>query len=145
MQPELARTGNADSGVNSTTSLCALQRTERLVIAMLRLIVTSLTIGLVSASAGAAFQNPAADSHPELFVWTDTCNAYVLRDGDSALMIDLGDGSVLNHLAEIGVKKLEWVLFMGHHRELLQGVGLLDRSVTQIAAPNDERAFFETP
>ena len=35
---------------------------------------------------------------PDLFEWTDTCNVYVLRDGDAALLIDLGDGSVLEHL-----------------------------------------------
>jgi hypothetical protein len=29
---------------------------------------------------------------------------YVLRDGDAALLIDLGDGRVLEHLADIGVK-----------------------------------------
>ncbi len=82
---------------------------------------------------------------PNLFVWTDTCNAYVLRDGDAALMIDIGDGSVLDHLSEIGVKKVEWLLFTGHHRELLQGVSRFDRATTQVAAPNEERELFEKP
>ena len=35
----------------------------------------------------------------ELFVWTDVCNVYVLRDGKSAVLVDLGDGSVLDHLS----------------------------------------------
>lgn len=60
-------------------------------------------------------------------------------------MIDLGDGSVLEHLHEIGVKKVEWLLFTGHHRELSQGVSKLDRAATQVAAPKEEQAFFEAP
>ena len=29
---------------------------------------------------------PDAKALPDLFVWTDTCNVYVLRDGDAALL-----------------------------------------------------------
>jgi len=100
-----------------------------------------LTLGLLHAPVHAAFKEIA----PDLFVWSSTCNAYVLRDGDAALMIDLGDGSVLDHLGEIGVKNIEWLLLTGHHRELLQGVGKLDRAKTQLAAPMEEQALFETP
>jgi glyoxylase-like metal-dependent hydrolase (beta-lactamase superfamily II) len=81
----------------------------------------------------------------DVFVWTDTCNAYVIRSGDAAIMIDLGDGSALDHLEEIGVNHLEWVLFTGHQRELLQGVARLNREETGVAAPKEEQALFETP
>lgn len=100
-----------------------------------------LALGLLCTQARAAFQEVS----PDLFIWTDTCNAYVLRDGDAALMIDLGDGTVLDHLDEIGVKKIEWLLLTGHHRELLQGVGRLDRSIISIAAPKDEQELLENP
>lgn len=98
---------------------------------------------LLSMTGGlhAAFQEAA----PNIFVWQSTCNSHVIRDGDAALMIDLGDGSVLEHLGEIGVKKVELLLLTGHHRELLQGVGGLDRAVTQISAPKEEQVLFETP
>ncbi|MHB9047170.1 MAG: MBL fold metallo-hydrolase [Pirellulales bacterium] len=82
---------------------------------------------------------------PNLFVWTDTCNVYVLRDGDAAMLIDLGDGSVLEHLAEIGVKRVEWVLFTHHHREQCQGAPRLKGSGAKMAAPEAERALFEKP
>ena len=55
----------------------------------------------------AGFHQPDPTRHPDLFTWTDTCNVHVLRDGDAALLIDLGDGSVLDHLGEIGVKRVE--------------------------------------
>jgi glyoxylase-like metal-dependent hydrolase (beta-lactamase superfamily II) len=86
-----------------------------------------------------------ANSDPDLFVWSDTCNTYVFRDGSAALLIDLGDGSVLDHLTEIGVRKVEWVLFTHHHREQCQGVGRLRNSGAKFAAPDAERALFESP
>lgn len=104
-----------------------------------------LAFATTAVAAPGRFTQPDAAAHPDLFTWTDTCNVHILRDGDAALLIDLGDGSVLDHLGEIGVKRVEWVLFTGHHRELLQGVGRLDRGKTQVAAPKEEQAFLETP
>ena len=96
---------------------------------------------ILQSLALAEFQQPA----PDVFLWQDTCNVYVLKHGESALLINLGDGSVLEHLAEIGVKRVEWVLFTDHHREQCQGASKLDRQTTQVAAPKEEQAFFETP
>jgi glyoxylase-like metal-dependent hydrolase (beta-lactamase superfamily II) len=91
------------------------------------------------------FSQPDPKHRPDLFVWTDTCNVYVLRDGDAALLIDLGDSSVLDHLGEIGIKRVEWVLFTGHHRELCQGAPRLRGWDVKVAAPAAERALFEQP
>jgi glyoxylase-like metal-dependent hydrolase (beta-lactamase superfamily II) len=88
-----------------------------------------------------AFQRIAAD----LFQWADLCNVYVVKDGDAALLIDLGDGTVLEHLKDIGVQRVEWVLFTHHHREQCMGAEKLDRSITKVAAPAEERALFERP
>lgn len=93
----------------------------------------------------AGFLQPDARNIPNLFVWTDTCNVYVLRDGDAALLFDLGDGSVLNHLTDIGVKHVEWVLFTDHHREQCQGHKHLKGTGAKIAGPEGERALFERP
>jgi glyoxylase-like metal-dependent hydrolase (beta-lactamase superfamily II) len=95
--------------------------------------------------AGPAFRQPDPKVAPDLFVWSDTCNTYIFRDGESALLIDLGDGSVLNHLDEIGVSRIEWVLFTHHHREQCQGFPRLKGSGAQVAAPEAERALFEHP
>ena len=91
------------------------------------------------------FRQPDPKAQPDLFVWTDTCNVFVLREGDAALLIDLGDGSVLDRLADIGVKRVEWLLLTHHHREQCQGIERLDRSVTNVAAPRAEQALFEKP
>lgn len=108
-------------------------------------VLALLALAAPVSAAPTRFTQPSAESHPGLFTWRDTCNVHVLRDGDAALLIDLGDGSVLDHLGEIGVKRVEWVLFTGHHRELLQGIRRLDRTKTQTAAPKEEQPFFETP
>lgn len=82
---------------------------------------------------------------PDIFQWSDTCNVFVVRDGDAALLIDLGDGSVLDALGEIGVKRVEWVLFTHHHREQCQGAGKLTAHGAKVAVGEAERALFEQP
>lgn len=100
-----------------------------------------LALALLHATVHAAFEQAG----PDLFVWRSTCNSYILRDGDAALLFDLGDGSVLQHLGEIGVKKIDWILLTGHHRELLQGADKIDHAVTQVAAPKAEQELLEAP
>ncbi|MCB1276563.1 MBL fold metallo-hydrolase [Prosthecobacter sp.] len=100
-----------------------------------------IAFALLHATVHAAFEQAG----PDLFVWRSTCNSYVLRDGDAALLFDLGDGSVLEHVGEIGVKKIDWILLTGHHRELLQGADKIDHTVTQVAAPKAEQELLETP
>jgi glyoxylase-like metal-dependent hydrolase (beta-lactamase superfamily II) len=85
------------------------------------------------------------DGGLDLFLWTDVCNVYVLREGDAAILIDIGDGSVLEHLGELGIHKLEWVLLTHHHREQCQGHLKLRSWHPKVAAPQKERAFFERP
>lgn len=102
-------------------------------------------LAAAAACYAAGFAQPDAARYPDLYRWTDTCNVYVLREGDAALLIDLGDGSVLDHLRDIGVKRVEWVLFTHHHREQCQGVARLDGIGAKVAAPEAERAFFERP
>ena len=91
------------------------------------------------------FGQPDAKAFPNLFLWRDTCNVYVLREGEAALLIDLGDGSVLDRLPDIGVKRVEWVLFTHHHREQSQGAPRLKDLSVKVAAPEGERALFERP
>ena len=37
-----------------------------------------------------------------LFLYEDTCNVYVIKDGETALLIDGGSGAVLDQLGQIG-------------------------------------------
>src|SRR5579883_582455 len=83
-----------------------------------------------------------------LFVWTDTCNVYVLRDGNRAVLVDLGDGSVLDALGKLGIEHIDWVLFTHHHREQCQGAAKLGpwrQRGTKVAASKVEQPLFERP
>ena len=84
------------------------------------------------------------DISPNLYQWTDVCNVYVWMEGQSALLIDLGDGSVVQHLHRNGIT-IEWALLTHHHREQCQGYSLLRSGETKIAAPEAERSIFENP
>jgi glyoxylase-like metal-dependent hydrolase (beta-lactamase superfamily II) len=97
------------------------------------------------AEPTARLQPVEAERYPDLFLWRDACNVYVLRDGESAVLIDLGDGDVLDHLEEIGVKRVDWVLLTHHHREQCRGYPRLAGHETKIAAPAAERGLLEQP
>ena len=92
-----------------------------------RMLLWFLLAVFCPGGAAAAWRQPDAAAWPNLFVWIDTCNVYVVREGEAALLIDLGDGSACDHLSEIGVKRVEWVLFTHHHREQCQGYAKLSR------------------
>jgi glyoxylase-like metal-dependent hydrolase (beta-lactamase superfamily II) len=97
---------------------------------------------LVNASAGE--WRPIPDWQG-LYVFGNTCNTWLLKQGEAGLVIDPGDCTWSEHLQEIGVKKIDWILLTSHHRELHQGISALDLTRTQIAASDAERELFESP
>ncbi|MBE7493826.1 MAG: MBL fold metallo-hydrolase [Verrucomicrobiaceae bacterium] len=96
---------------------------------------------VIPGFALAAFQEAA----PGIYVWQDTCNVHVLKHDETAVLINLGDGSVLEHLGQIGVKRVEWVLLTDHHRELCQGAPKLDHATTKVATSEIEKEILENP
>ena len=77
-----------------------------------------------------------------LYLYRDTCNVYVVRDGDRALLIDAGSGAVLEHLATLGVERVDWVLHTHHHRDQAQGTARLAEEGARVAVPEHERHLF---
>jgi glyoxylase-like metal-dependent hydrolase (beta-lactamase superfamily II) len=59
---------------------------------------------------------------PGVSLFRDTCNVFVLADGGEAILVDFGDGDVLDHLAELGVECVTDVLLTHHHRDQLGGL-----------------------
>ncbi len=78
-----------------------------------------------------------------LFVWNDTCNVYCVKDGDAGLLIDAGSGDVLDHLDQIGVSSVEWVLHTHHHRDQCWGTNRLRAAGAKVAVPEHERHLFD--
>ncbi|GAC1395843.1 MAG: hypothetical protein NVSMB65_14920 [Chloroflexota bacterium] len=77
-----------------------------------------------------------------LYLFRDTCNVYVIQDGDRAVLIDAGSGAVLDHLPALGIERVEWVLHTHHHRDQAQGTHLLVEAGARVAVPEHERALF---
>ncbi len=78
-----------------------------------------------------------------LFLLEDTCNVYLIRKADRAVLIDFGSGKILDFLAEIGVSRIDWILHTHHHRDQAQGDLLAVAQRIPIAVPEHERQFFE--
>jgi glyoxylase-like metal-dependent hydrolase (beta-lactamase superfamily II) len=68
---------------------------------------------------------------------------YLLTDGETGLVIDAGSGAVLDHLAEAGVRQIEWVLHTHHHRDQCWGTPRLRSHGARVAVPEYERHLFE--
>jgi glyoxylase-like metal-dependent hydrolase (beta-lactamase superfamily II) len=77
-----------------------------------------------------------------VYRYRDTCNVYVLTSGSRALLIDVGSGSVLEHVHELGVSCVDWVVHTHHHRDQCQGDDRL-ASETRLAVPAREAHLFE--
>ncbi len=80
-----------------------------------------------------------------LWCYSGLCNVYILASGQSAILINCGDGSVLETLPELGITNVKWVLFTHHHRELCQGAAFLEETGALFAGPQAEGEFWQNP
>lgn len=78
-----------------------------------------------------------------IFVVEDTCNAYLIRDGDHGLLIDAASATVEHLLDVAGVSTLEWVLHTHHHRDQCWGTpNLVADYGARVAVPEHEHYLF---
>src|SRR5919206_2374677 len=75
---------------------------------------------------------------PGVLCFRDTCNVYVLRSEREAVLVDFGDGDVLDHLDELGVERVTDVLLTHHHRDQLGGLRRAAEGGIRIWAPPGE-------
>jgi glyoxylase-like metal-dependent hydrolase (beta-lactamase superfamily II) len=98
-------------------------------------IVAVLFVSLGAAAAEPSrFERVDVGGPLDVFVWRDVVNVFVLRSGQSAILVGLGDGSVLDSLGELGIRQLDWVLLTQHHREHCLGHRKLAAWQAKIAA-----------
>jgi glyoxylase-like metal-dependent hydrolase (beta-lactamase superfamily II) len=77
-----------------------------------------------------------------LFLFEDTANVYIVKDGSSCVLIDFGSGKVLDHLPALGISKVDWILHTHHHRDQCQGDAKALQRGIPIAVPAHERHLF---
>ena len=95
-----------------------------------------------SARAGAAGRNQLQPIGENLYLYESTCNVYVLRSGSSAVLVDFGDGSVLDALPQAGIDTVTDILMTHHHRDQGQGLPLAEARGIRIWVPSAERDLF---
>ncbi len=78
-----------------------------------------------------------------LYKFFDTCNVYIIKDGDRGILIDAGSGKVLDYLDQIGISRIDWVVHTHHHRDQCWGDYKLIEKGAGIAVPEYERYLFE--
>lgn len=76
-------------------------------------------------------------------LFRDTCNVYVLVRDREAVLIDFGDGAVLDHLADFGADRVADVLVTHHHRDQVQGLHKAVAHGARIWVPPVERDLFD--
>jgi glyoxylase-like metal-dependent hydrolase (beta-lactamase superfamily II) len=104
----------------------------------------------LTAPASSQSQRPAGEAaaselkklSENLYYLEDTCNVYLIRNRDRAVLIDFGSGQILDHLAPIGVTRVDWILHTHHHRDQCQGDQLAAARKIPIAVPAHEHHLF---
>ncbi|MDP6037118.1 MAG: MBL fold metallo-hydrolase [Candidatus Latescibacteria bacterium] len=81
---------------------------------------------------------------PDLYLFKDACNVYILKDGDEAIAIDFGSGAWLDALPEIGVAKIQHVLLTHAHRDQCYGLASQDAWPFDVHCSNEDARFFRT-
>ncbi|HEU5140466.1 MAG TPA: MBL fold metallo-hydrolase [Bacillales bacterium] len=74
-----------------------------------------------------------------LYVYEDTCNVYVVKHNERAVLIDFGSGDVLDHLDEVGVSRVIDVLLTHHHRDQAQGLARAVEAGADVWVPHTEQ------
>ena len=77
-----------------------------------------------------------------LYRFDDTCSVYVVRDGSSCVLVDFGSGKILDHLAGLGISRVDWILHTHHHRDQCQGDYKAAERNIPIAVPQHEKHLF---
>ena len=76
-------------------------------------------------------------------VWMvpDSCNVYLVKQGDRGIAIDFGTGKCLAHLQDLGIRKLDHVFLTHHHADQCLGLSARDDWPFAIHAPQGEEGF----
>lgn len=95
----------------------------------------------VAETAGSGKTTSLSD---HLFVYHGPVNVGIVRDGDRALLIDCGDGSVAAELSKLNISTVDQVVFTHYHRDQVCGLGDVAPEA-KVGAPAGERDLLADP
>lgn len=100
-----------------------------------------ISLGLWQAPAGTApSQFESVTQHVRIY--HDVINVGMLRSHGKTLLIDSGEGSILQAAKKAGISPIDWVLCTHHHRDQCSGAALMKKIGAKIAVPAAEAQFF---
>lgn len=131
--------------MSKRSALGRLSNLSCLVLATLVVVTNSLSVSQTTDAQelNERFRYPLPDTYPELVQAHDTCNVYLLRDKDSCLAFNFGDGTWLPLIEQEDGHSIDRVLITSHHRENLQG--LARTSDLKLATSEAEKEILEDP
>jgi len=77
-----------------------------------------------------------------VYRFIDSVNVYAIKNENNAILIDFGSGDVLNHLSEIGVDNVEYILHTHYHRDQCYGDSIALKKNIKIGVPDIEKKLF---
>jgi len=92
-----------------------------------------------------AADNPAFELiQPNIYRLKDACNVYLLKSGNSGILIDAGSGKLAGALESIGVEQVDWILHTHYHRDQCLGSAKLKNIGTKIAIGKADAFYLQT-
>ena len=79
---------------------------------------------------------------PHVLIYHDVVNVGIIRSNGKTLLIDSGDGSILQAANQAGLTSIDWVLYTDHERDHCAGADRLKKAGAKIAVPAAEAEFF---
>lgn len=79
---------------------------------------------------------------PGLHQFADSCNVYVICEGDQAIAIDFGSGAWLSHARKLGLPAITHVYLTHHHPDQCAGLAHHTPPGCVVHAPAGEEAFY---
>jgi glyoxylase-like metal-dependent hydrolase (beta-lactamase superfamily II) len=91
----------------------------------------------------------AADSpgfeliQPNIYRLQDACNVYLLKSGNSGILIDAGSDRLAAALESVGVENIDWILHTNYHRDQCLGSVDLKNNGAKIAIGKLDAAYLQ--
>ena len=80
---------------------------------------------------------------PDLWLFQDICNVYVIKHDNTAIAIDFGSGAWLDCLPALGIEHIEHVFLTHHHADQCAGLQARSQWPFVIHAPVGEEKFLD--
>lgn len=106
-------------------------------------------IAALSFACAALCQTPPSPSQTRIEwltknvgVYHDNVNVGVIRRNGRTLLIESGEGGILDTAKALGLGPIDWVLYTDHHRDQCSSASRLKQAGARVAVPAAEADFF---